>query len=33
VLFESLNEIDVFAGCLDGVYLAELDELISLERM
>jgi hypothetical protein len=33
MVLKSLNEFDVFARCLDGMDLAKLDKLISLERM
>ena len=33
MVLESLNKIDILARCLDGVYLAKFDELITLERV
>ena len=33
MVLQSLDEVDVFTGCLDGMGLAEFDKLISLERM
>jgi hypothetical protein len=33
MVLQPLNEVGVFTGCLDGMGLAKLDKLVSLERM
>lgn len=33
MVLKFLNEVYILAGCLDGVYLAKFDELVTLERV
>jgi hypothetical protein len=33
VFLQLVDKVDVLPGCLDRVYLAKLDELVSLERV
>jgi hypothetical protein len=33
MVLQSLDEVGVFTGCLDGMGLAKFDKLVSLERM